>query len=143
MADKQVRAQYTQEFKLEAVRQVKGGQSQLKVAQVLGIPKASLSNWVRQANQGQLLAGVADEKASRVTPEQMEISRLRAEVARLKMERDWAAVVCTASSDSCESRHYEPGPDDVDCPRTGARAARWATTCWTASSGPMARTRSG
>ena len=90
MADKQVRAQYTKEFKLEAVRQVKGGQSQLKVAQVLGIPKASLSNWVRQANQGQLLAGVADEKANRVTPEQMEISRLWAEVARLKMERDIA-----------------------------------------------------
>ena len=90
MADKQVRAQYTQEFKLEAVRQVKGGQSQLKVAQVLGIPKASLSNWVRQANQGQLLAGVADEKASRVPPEQLEISRLRAEMARLRMECDIA-----------------------------------------------------
>ena len=90
MADKQVRAQYTQEFKLEAVRQVQGGQSQLKVAQVLGIPKASLSNWVRQINQGQFLAGIADEKSSKVTPEQMEISRLRAEVARLKMERDIA-----------------------------------------------------
>ena len=90
MADKQVRAQYTQEFKLEAVRQVQGGQSQLKVAQVLGIPKASLSNWVRQINQGQFLAVIADEKSSKVTPEQMEISRLRAEVARLKMERDIA-----------------------------------------------------
>ena len=90
MADKQVRAQYTQEFKLEAVRQVQGGQSQLKVAQVLGIPKASLSNWVRQINQGQFLAAIADEKSSKVTPEQMEISRLRAEVARLKMERDIA-----------------------------------------------------
>ena len=90
MADKQVRAQYTQEFKLEAVRQVQGGQSQLKVAQVLGIPKASLSNWVRQISQGQFLAGIADEKSSKVTPEQMEISRLRAEVARLKMERDIA-----------------------------------------------------
>ena len=90
MADKQVRAHYTQEFKLEAVRQVQGRQSQLKVAQVLGIPKASLSNWVRLVNQGQLLAGIADEKSSKVTPEQMEISRLRAEVARLKMERDIA-----------------------------------------------------
>ena len=90
MADKQVRAQYTQEFKLEAVRQVQGGQSQLKVAQVLAIPKASLSNWVRLVNQGQLLAEIADEKSSKVTPEQMEISRLRAEVARLKMERDIA-----------------------------------------------------
>ena len=90
MTDKQVRAQYTQEFKLEAVRQVRGGQSQPKVAQALGIPKASLSNWVRQANLGQSLAGVAEEKSSKVSAEQMEISRLRAEVARLKMERDIA-----------------------------------------------------
>ena len=48
-AAKQVRAQYTQEFKLEAVRQVKAGQAIAVVAKVLGIPKASLSNWVRLA----------------------------------------------------------------------------------------------
>ena len=90
MPAKQVRAQYTQEFKREAVRQVQGGQSQPTVARTLGIPKASLGNWVRKASQGQLQAGIADEKSSKVTPEQMEISRLRAEVARLKMERDIA-----------------------------------------------------
>ena len=90
MTAKQVRAQYTQEFKLEAVRQVQGGQSQPTVARTLGIPKASLGNWVRKAIQGQLQAGIADEKSHKVTPEQMEISRLRAEVARLKMERDIA-----------------------------------------------------
>lgn len=60
MTARKVRAEYTLEFKLEAVRQVRGGQSQQKVAQALGIPKASLSNWVRQVNQGQFLAGVAD-----------------------------------------------------------------------------------
>lgn len=69
MAGKQVCAQYAQEFKLEAVRQVQDGQSQLKVAQVLGIPRVSLSNWVRLVNQGQLLAGIADKKSSTVTPE--------------------------------------------------------------------------
>src|SRR5574337_600358 len=47
MKDKQVRAQYTQEFKLEAVRQVRAGQAIAVVAKVLGIPKASLGNWVR------------------------------------------------------------------------------------------------
>lgn len=52
-------------------------------------------------------------------------------------------VVCTALSGSCESRHCVLDPVVVDCPRTGARAARWLTTCWTASSRPMARTRSG
>lgn len=89
-AAKQVRAQYTREFKLEAVRQVKAGQAIAVVAKVLGVPKASLGNWVRLAAQGQLEGGVADTQAPKVTPEQMEIARLRAEVSRLRMERDIA-----------------------------------------------------
>ena len=90
MTGKQVRAQYTQEFKLEAVRQVCAGQAQSVVAQVLGIPKASLGNWVRLAAKGELAPGVADAKVAKVTPEQMEIARLRAENVRLRMERDIA-----------------------------------------------------
>ena len=86
MSDKQVRGQYTQEFKLEAVRLVKTGQSVGMTAKVLGIPKASLSNWVRSSESGQL--GGAGERP--VTPEQMELARLRAELARVKMERDIA-----------------------------------------------------
>ena len=39
MSEKQVRGQYTQEFKLEAVRQVKTGQSVAATAKVLGIPQ--------------------------------------------------------------------------------------------------------
>ena len=88
MADKQVRGRYTLEYKLEAVRQVKGGQSIAAVARVLGIPKASLSNWVRQDVRGPLSG--AGDKAVSVTPEQMELARLRAENARLRMERDIA-----------------------------------------------------
>ncbi len=89
MSVKQVRAQYTREYKLEAVRQVRGGQSIAATAKVLGIPKASLSNWVRQSAKGGDVGGAAD-KAAGVTPEQMELARLRAEVARLRMERDIA-----------------------------------------------------
>ncbi len=59
------------------------------VARVLGIPKASLSNWVRQAAKGEMAAPGGD-KARTVTPEQAELARLRAEVARLRMERDIA-----------------------------------------------------
>jgi transposase len=55
-------------------------------AMVLGIPKASRSNWVRSSESGQL--GGAGERP--VTPEQMELARLRAELARVKMERDIA-----------------------------------------------------
>lgn len=58
----------------------------MQVCQTLGIPKASLGSWVRQVKAGTLKLGAA----SKVTPEQMEISRLRAEVARLRMERDIA-----------------------------------------------------
>lgn len=90
MTAKQVRAQYTQEFKLEAVRQVRAGQAIGVVARVLGIPKASLGNWVRLAAKGPLSGAGDADKATRVSPEQMEIARLRAEVARLRMERDIA-----------------------------------------------------
>jgi transposase len=88
MTDKQVRAQYTQEFRLEAVRQVQAGQAQSVVAKVLGIPKATLGKWVRQAST--IPSRVLTDKTKPVTPEQMELTRLRAEVARLRMERDIA-----------------------------------------------------
>ena len=91
MTARQVRAQYTQEFKMEAVRQVRAGQAIAVVAKVLGIPKASLGNWVRNAAKGDLSgAGADDNKGANVSPEQMELARLRAENARLRMERDIA-----------------------------------------------------
>jgi transposase-like protein len=43
----QHRARYTLEFKLEAVRLVKAGQEASVTARVLGMPKQTLSNWVR------------------------------------------------------------------------------------------------
>ena len=90
MVDKQVRGKYTLEYKLEAVRQVKAGQSGAVVAKVLGIPSSNVSNWVRLEAKGQLGGVVPSQKAPVVTAEQMELARLRAEVARLKMERDIA-----------------------------------------------------
>ena len=90
MSVKQVRGQYTREFKLEAVRQVKAGQAIAVVAKVLGIPKGSVGSWVRQSNKGALNGASVDDKAAKVSPEQMELARLRAENARLRMERDIA-----------------------------------------------------
>ena len=60
------------------------------VAKVLGIPKASLGNWVRLSAKGELDGSGSADKAAKVSPEQMEIARLRAENARLRMERDIA-----------------------------------------------------
>ena len=82
--EKGKRASYTLEYKLEAVRLVQGGQSCLVTAKVLGMPKQTLENWVRQAAKGKL----AGAGARPVSAEQMELARLRAELARVKMERD-------------------------------------------------------
>lgn len=49
--------------------------------------KAILGNWVCHAAKGEL-NGEGDKSATAVTPEQMELARLRAENARLRMERD-------------------------------------------------------
>ncbi|MBL8352183.1 MAG: IS3 family transposase [Burkholderiaceae bacterium] len=81
---KATRARYTLEFKLEAVRLVKGGQSMAATAKILGIAEQTLHNWIKADKDGRLTG--AGTKP--VSPEQMEIARLRAELARVKMERD-------------------------------------------------------
>ncbi len=83
-AEKGKRAAYTLEYKMEAVRLVQNGQPCASTAKILGIPKQTLDSWVRQAAKGELMgAGTRP-----VSAEQMELARLRAELARVKMERD-------------------------------------------------------
>src|SRR5271169_2266137 len=79
------RVAYTLEFKLEALRRVRGGEALRKVAREIGVPEQSIRNWVKAQAEGRL--GTA-ENGKPITPEQMEISRLRAENARLKMEME-------------------------------------------------------
>ena len=79
------RVRYTLEFKQEAARLVESGQSQAAVARSLGVIEQTLGNWVREQRAGTLKGATSKPK---VTAEQMEISRLRAELARVTMERD-------------------------------------------------------
>jgi transposase len=79
-----VRALYTLVFKQEAVRLVQGGQSIAAPVKPLGVVEQTLFNSVKAQREGQLKG--ADSKVA--SAEQMEISRLRAEPARVKMERD-------------------------------------------------------
>jgi transposase len=81
---KATRAQYTLEFKQEAVRMVESGQSIAAAARTLGVVEQTLYNWVKAKREGRLTGA----NNSKVSSEQMEISRLRAELARVKMERD-------------------------------------------------------
>jgi len=64
---------------------VESGQSIAAAARSLGVVEQTLYNWVKAKREGRL-KGLASSKA--VSAEQMEISRLRAELARVKMERD-------------------------------------------------------
>ena len=84
MSESKRRARYTLQYKLEVLKLVKGGQVAAVTAKILGMPKQTLENWVRLAHKGQL-KGAGDKP---VSPEQMELARLRAENARLRMERD-------------------------------------------------------
>ena len=74
--------EYTTEFKELAVKRVKGGQGVSAVAKDLGLVEQTLRNWVKAAKAGKLNA----PGSKPVTAEQMELSRLRAENARLRME---------------------------------------------------------
>jgi transposase len=83
--EKMKKARHTLEYKQEAVRLVESGQSQAAVARTLGVVEQTLHNWVKAQRAGKLKG--ADSR-SKVSAEQMEISRLRAELARVMMERD-------------------------------------------------------
>ena len=75
---------YTTEFKQLAVTRVREGQSAGVVAKELGLIEQTLRNWVKAVAAGTLNGAGAKV----VTPEQMELSRLRAENARLKRENE-------------------------------------------------------
>lgn len=81
---------YTIEFKELAVKRVAQGSAIAVVVVVvvvvkeLGIGDQTLRNWVKAAAVGKLKGSVSKV----VTPEAMEFSRLRAEVARLKRENE-------------------------------------------------------
>ena len=79
------RSDFTLEFKKEAVRLVHSGQRQSQVSASLGISGQRLHNWVKAEAAGRLRerAGVRA-----ISAEQMEISRLKAELARTRVERD-------------------------------------------------------
>lgn len=75
--------EYTAEFKEQAVKHAQSV-GIVVAAKELGLVEQTLRNWVKASAAGKLT--VPGSKP--VTPEQMELSRLRAENARLKMHVD-------------------------------------------------------
>ena len=86
---------------MEAVRLVRNGESSADVAKILGVPKGSPENLIRRDDNGSLTS-VMDKVISQ---EQMELARLRAELARVKMERDiLKKATCTSRKSLCKVR---------------------------------------
>ena len=76
--------EYTPEFRELAVKRVKVGQTVGAVARELGLIEQTLRNWVKAEAVGKLNG--AGTKP--VTPEQMELSRVRAENILLKRDNE-------------------------------------------------------
>jgi len=78
---------YTAEFRDSAVKQViEGGRSMSAVARSLEMSSKTLANWVYRARKGQAL--VKRTPAQPTSELQAELSRLRQENARLKVEKE-------------------------------------------------------
>src|SRR5205823_10165504 len=59
-------AAYTLEFKLEALRRVRGGEPVRRIAREVGVPEQSIRNWVKAQVEGKL---GSTEKEKPITPE--------------------------------------------------------------------------
>jgi transposase-like protein len=80
------KAVYTKEFKEEAVKLVtEAGLSIPEVGRGLSLSKSTMECWIRQTRKG-TLSDNSRKKA--VSPEEMEVARLRKENAALTMERE-------------------------------------------------------
>jgi transposase InsO family protein len=89
--EKLPRQVYTSELRQQAVQMIE--RDRLSVAEVsrkLSISQKTLANWVKRAKNGQLPTATTEPGGVRraVTDAEAEVSRLRREVAELRMERD-------------------------------------------------------
>jgi len=81
------RGRYTREFRLEAVKLViEGGLPAREVGRRLNDPRNTITNWIRAYREGKL-AEVGKNKRQ-LSEMELEMARLRRELAQVKMERD-------------------------------------------------------
>ena len=106
--------EYTPEFRELSVKRVKAGQSVGAVARELGLIEQTLRNWVKAAAAGKLNG----PGTKVVTPEQMELSRVRAENLRLKRENE---ILKKAAAYFAR---------EALCPETGSKSTPGSTRTW-------------
>jgi len=75
------KARYTEEFKVAAVQLFDAGRRPTEVAREIDVIEQTLHKWLKAHREGRL----GHVQGANVAPEQMEITRLRAEAGRLEM----------------------------------------------------------
>ena len=99
------------------VRLVRGGQTVSSVAKTLGLLDQTLHNWLKAEAAGRL----REFTGKAVSAEQMEIARLKAELAKTRMERD---ILKKAVVDSSDERAVVGSTD---------AAGHWCSRCFPAA----------
>ena len=121
-------SKYTKELRLEAVRLVsEGGLSAGEAATRLSLPKSTLENWVRAFREGRLESIGSSHRP--LTEVEIELSRVKRELALVRMERDIlkkAAVYlprsrCTARGDGADATRLSAGGAVPDNGSVGLR----------------------
>ena len=82
------RAQYSQEFREQSVKFFKAsGLTLVEAAKRLSLPKGALKNWVYADKQGKFVTVGKHQRL--LTELELELSRVKRELAEVKMERDF------------------------------------------------------
>ena len=82
------RTRYSQEFREQSVKFFKeSGLTLVEAAKRLSLPKGTLKNWVYADRQGALTTVGKQQKS--LTDLELELSRIKRELAEVKMERDF------------------------------------------------------
>jgi len=87
---RRARRSFTPEFKADAVRLTRSGQSIAQVAKDLDLTETALREWVRRAD-----ADAGERQDVLATEERQELARLRREVRTLRQEREILKAAAT------------------------------------------------
>ena len=84
---KRINGRYSKEFRDEAAKLVvEGGVSAYEASRQLALPKSTLENWVRAFKAGKL-GGIGGQQRP-LTEIELELDRVKRELAQVKQERD-------------------------------------------------------
>jgi len=96
------RAQYSQEFREQSVKFFKeSGLTLVEAAKRLSLPKGTLKNWVYADKRGELALVGKHQKP--LTEVELELSRMKRELAEVKMERDFIKKCAGDSTGHCNT----------------------------------------